>query len=337
MTSYGQVAVVVPTHQRRALALEAVRSVLAQSYADWRCIVVDNGSSDGTAEAIRAIRDERISVIDHAAPLRPGPARNLGLAAAQGAQWVAFLDSDDLWAPDKVELQLAALAALPGTGWSSTGWAHFKDYKVISARQFDPNPVPKTGPQRVEGERIFEKLHDDDEIPIATSSVIVSRELVNKTGDFDADMKFGSDWDYWLRLARESPMAYLDLPMVAFRTWEGQMTLSHPGFSETREEWSRNLAEAERRRLPRHRAIWEQSLAASQLLGGERLQAAKSYTRAAFFGHAPGQLAYALACLAYPAAATKRIEKIARTRSPLEQWRAAVEPWLSSYRADTTT
>ena len=113
------VAVVIPTYNRRDLVVQSVRSVLDQTYPDVRCLVVDNGSTDGTAEAVTGLGDPRVTLVPLEAPCGAAAARNAGLAAAGAARWVAFLDNDDLWAPTKVELQLGALAANPLARWSA--------------------------------------------------------------------------------------------------------------------------------------------------------------------------------------------------------------------------
>ena len=92
------VAVVIPTYNRRDLVVQAVQSVLGQSHRDLSCLVIDNGSTDGTAEALAAIKDPRLKVLSEGSPLGGPAARNVGIAAAKGAPWVAFLDSDDVWA-----------------------------------------------------------------------------------------------------------------------------------------------------------------------------------------------------------------------------------------------
>ena len=94
--SQGTVVVIIPTFNRRDVLLDAVRSVLAQSYSDLRCVVADNGSTDGTRAALASFQDDRLSVVAHEKPLGIGGARNFGLGADDGGEWVAFLDSDDL-------------------------------------------------------------------------------------------------------------------------------------------------------------------------------------------------------------------------------------------------
>ena len=101
MGEHGTVAVIIPTLNRRDLVVQAVTSVTEQSYADLICIVVDNGSTDGTAEAVTGFGDPRVSLVAFDAPVGAAAARNAGIGAAEGAPWVSFLDSDDLWPPPR--------------------------------------------------------------------------------------------------------------------------------------------------------------------------------------------------------------------------------------------
>ena len=99
--------VVIPTRNRRELLLSTLRSVLAQREVDVDVVVVDEGSDDGTADAVRLLGEPRARVVRHDTPKGLPAARNAGLAEAT-AEWIAFCDDDDLWAPDKLALQLAA-------------------------------------------------------------------------------------------------------------------------------------------------------------------------------------------------------------------------------------
>src|SRR5690349_1209363 len=105
--STRQVSVVIPTRNRRELLLRAVRSVLHQREVSLSVVVVDEASTDGSADAVRALGDPRVQVVRHASPRGVSQARNTGLQQVQ-SPWVAFLDDDDLWAPDKLSAQLEA-------------------------------------------------------------------------------------------------------------------------------------------------------------------------------------------------------------------------------------
>jgi teichuronic acid biosynthesis glycosyltransferase TuaG len=115
------VSIVMPNYNKGPFIREAIQSVVDQSHENWELIVVDNNSTDDSLETIRsyAAGDDRITALDHLSPGDPGAVRNTGLAQAKG-EFLAFLDSDDLWLPSKLERQLAFMheenAALCTTG-----------------------------------------------------------------------------------------------------------------------------------------------------------------------------------------------------------------------------
>ena len=113
------VSVIVPSRNRRRLLALALASVLDQRDVRLEVIVVDEGSADGTAAMVGSIADARVRLIRHDVPLGKSAARNRGIAEARG-EWIAFLDDDDLWAPDKLALQLEALR-LSNRHWAYTG------------------------------------------------------------------------------------------------------------------------------------------------------------------------------------------------------------------------
>jgi len=136
------VSVVIPTHDRGRVVVEAIESALAQTHPPLEVIVVDDGSTDDTAERVGRLRDARVRYLrrPHAGV---SAARNAGIAAATG-DLVAFLDSDDLWKPDKVEAEIAALARYPSAG------GVFSDLEKVDGATFVPSFMRRT--------RVFSRL-----------------------------------------------------------------------------------------------------------------------------------------------------------------------------------
>ncbi len=222
---YGTVAVVVPTYNRRDLVVGSVKSVIGQTYGNWCCLVVDNGSTDGTAEALASLGDPRLKVLVHERPLGAARARNAGIMAARGCPWVAFLDNDDLWAPSKLERQLSAMATTPVARWSATACVNIGlDLRAQSVNRLRRELPMSQGEVAVPSGQLLELLKEDNRIPAGGSSVLASLDLVMAVGAFNLDVPSCEDWDLWLRLAKESPLAYVDLPLVAYRMWEGQVS-----------------------------------------------------------------------------------------------------------------
>ncbi len=199
LTASGRVSVVIPTFDRRLMLPQALDSVIAQSRAPCEIIVVDDGSTDGTAEMMAAdyadvccLRQPRRGV---------STARNAGIQRAQG-EWVAFLDSDDAWKPNKLERQLAALAAHP-------------DQRLCHTDEIWVRGGVRVNPKRKHAKRggmIFEAC-----LPlccISPSSVMIHRTVFDAVGAFDENLPACEDYDLWLRICSRFPVLFLDEPLV---------------------------------------------------------------------------------------------------------------------------
>jgi glycosyltransferase involved in cell wall biosynthesis len=204
------VSVVLATRNQARWLRETLASVRAQTFRDWELLVADDGSTDGTADVVAAQGDERIVWL-------PGPhadraaARNRALAAAKG-RYVAFLDGDDCWHPDKLARQIAALDAAPDAALCYT-IARFVDAGGA--------PLPHRKPDDPPSGRIFPRLVRGNVIVLA--SVLARREHVGAAGGFDATLPvFGcEDWGLWLRLARRAPVIGLAEELTLYRRHAG--------------------------------------------------------------------------------------------------------------------
>ena len=187
------VSIVLPAFNRAGHLRSAMESVLAQSLTNWEMIVADDGSGPEAAEYLRGLGDPRIRVLWLPHRGNPSVARNAALGDARGT-YVAFLDSDDLWAPNKLEVQTAALRARGQCHWSFTNvdWIDAAGGLMSPREKF----VPHEG-------RIVEALLTFDAY-VALPTVLVERRLLDETGMFDEELRFGEDYDLWLRLAARS-------------------------------------------------------------------------------------------------------------------------------------
>jgi glycosyltransferase involved in cell wall biosynthesis len=186
------VSVILPTFDRTRFLRTAVESVYAQTYTDWEMIIADDGSGEETKTYLQSLAGPRVRTIwlQHCA--NPSRVRNAAIEAASG-RYLAFLDSDDVWAPTKLEKQIAALRDRAGSRWSYT-----------ACDQIDENgrPIPKKQSRtlvRPEG-WIFDQLLRLD-IGIAMPTVVAERNLVAEIGGFDEQQRFGEFHDLCLRLA----------------------------------------------------------------------------------------------------------------------------------------
>lgn len=197
------VSVVIPTYQRADLLEEAVRSVLSQTHRELEVLVEDDGSTDGSGTALASLGDGRVSYRRGENVGRPGPVRNRGVARARGSL-VAFLDSDDVWEPRKLEVQVAALERDPsllGVSCDAT-WLPPRA-RTLLALDADLRPS-------------FEELLVRN--VVLTSGAVVRREALRAVGGFDEDPGISvEDYDLWLRLLRHRDRALLVLREPLFR------------------------------------------------------------------------------------------------------------------------
>ena len=172
------ISVIVTTYERRALLARTLASVYAQTTADREVIVVDDGSTDGTAEFLRS---QPVSMIAMGHCGNPATTRNAGLARARG-QLIAFLDSDDTWEPTALEELTGALAGRPEAGFA---------YCAYTPPPFSFPAVPRFGD-------IFDQLLESDFL--VTGGVLMRRSVAVAVGPYDPACSPAEDWDYWLRL-----------------------------------------------------------------------------------------------------------------------------------------
>ena len=196
------VSVIIPTYNRADLVQQAVASVKAQTYRDFEIVVVDDGGTDGTYETLAAGRELR--VLRHPGRRGVAAARNLGAAAARG-EWLAFLDSDDLWLPDKLARQILWLEGSPELLICQTE----ETWVRRGVRVNKP-----AGHRKLAG-RIF--LPSLGRCMISPSAVMLHRRLLEDHGGFDATLPAAEDYDLWLRLTWRYEVGLVDEPLVIKR------------------------------------------------------------------------------------------------------------------------
>jgi hypothetical protein len=206
------VSVVVPTRNRSALLSMTLRSVLRQQDVDIEVIVVDEASTDDTPAVLAALGDARVRVIHHETPRGVSSARNRGAAHACG-EWLAFLDDDDLWAPDKLTQQLHAAQAV-GRDWAYAGSVNITDHcRIVYGR---PPLLP---------EEVMAALPRYNAIPGGGSNVVVRRTTWLQAGPFDTRLRNTEDWEMWIRLAKHGPPACVCSPLIGYRVHNSNSSL----------------------------------------------------------------------------------------------------------------
>lgn len=205
------VSVIIPTWNRWPRVGHAVDSALDQTSPPLEVLVIDDGSDDGTAEHLMDAHGgagERLRVLpssDGGETLGVSAARNRGIAEARG-DWLAFLDSDDLWHPDKLATQLAAIDAAAARG-DSPRLCHCDEIWVRHGRRV--NPRQRHGKA---GGWIYR--HCLPLCAISPSAVLIHRRVFERWGTFDESLPACEDYDLWLRLTIHYPVLFVDRPLV---------------------------------------------------------------------------------------------------------------------------
>lgn len=225
------ISVIIPTFNRRGLLKETVESVRGQTFRDFEVIVVNDGSDDGTAEWLDAQSDLR-----HLDQENSGIAtsRNNGAALADG-EWLAFLDHDDLWAPDKLEIQTEFIRTSPDVG-------------LVSAKHVRLGRKHPTTRNRhwIKGDLLVKAFSESF---IHTSSVLIRKDVFHHIGGFPAQYRFADEFDVWLKIAAAYPIAYVDDPLVFIRFHESNT--SHDRIGVRRDTYDILMKNYDPSRIPR--------------------------------------------------------------------------------------
>lgn len=205
------ISVIVPTFNRLSLLQETIQSVRAQSFRDFEIIVVDDGSTDGTLEWLRSQADLHVVSQPNQGI---ATSRNNGAARARG-MWLAFLDHDDLWAVDKLKIQVEYLRENPEIALVAAR-------HVRLASRFRDTKAPKW----IKGD-LFVKVYSESFIH--TSSVMIRKDVFEKIGGFPPQYRFADEFHVWLAIARDYPIAYVDRPLVFIRFYESNTSHNRVG------------------------------------------------------------------------------------------------------------
>jgi glycosyltransferase involved in cell wall biosynthesis len=225
-----EVSVIIPTCNRRRMLREAVSSVLAQTHAAGELIIVDDGSTDGTIEDLRCGELARVLsaapstcriVIERTPQRGPGAARNRGAALAT-AEYVAFLDSDDLWAPDKLRRQLAYMRMHPEYPLAQTQELWMRDGRRVNSGQRH---------QKRAGNIFEPSLHL---CLIRCSATMMRAALFREMGGFDEKMRACEDYDLWLRILARYRVGLLDELLVTRRAGHPDQLSARPALDRFR-------------------------------------------------------------------------------------------------------
>src|SRR5271165_900806 len=216
MSGRPLISVVIPTYNRAQQTIAAIESVLGQTYPNFEIIVVDDGSTDGSGEAILRFISQRTNDCHQMLFLRQpnqgaSVARNAGIAKARG-EYIAFLDSDDVWVPEKLEWQVQAFQQLK----NECGMC-FTDARLVNSSGLDVSSFQvhrRHYEQTIGIDRDAVKLLAEDFSGFWVSSLLVRTDLVRQVGGFSPDISFGEDRDLHFRLSLLTPVAYVNKQLI---------------------------------------------------------------------------------------------------------------------------
>jgi glycosyltransferase involved in cell wall biosynthesis len=210
-----KVSVIIPTYNRSADVQNAIRSVLCQTFTDFEVIVVDDGSSDDTGKILEATYGDRIRYFAQANQ-GVSAARNKGLAEARG-EWIALLDSDDLWEKEKLEWQFKALEQFGsrcGGCYTDTQFFNYPETRTMFQLSEESYRHAETMGINPDVLRLLLKPGGAGMV-ICTCTLLARADLVAKSGGFNPTLRFGEDSEFMFRLAMLTDFCYVNRPLVS--------------------------------------------------------------------------------------------------------------------------
>ena len=203
------VSIILPTYDRLKFLPATIESVRQQTFEDWELLIADDGSGPELHAYLTSLHDPpktKVLWLNHSG--NPPAVRNVALHEATG-DYVAFIDSDDVWLPQKLQLQVDSLRLHPRCHWSYTGFILIDEAgDPLSGTRAVSNPV-------IEGRLLDQLLRM--ELPIAPSSVLVRRSLLIKVGGFDPGLPVCGDYELWTRLAQDREIDHINQPLTHIR------------------------------------------------------------------------------------------------------------------------
>src|SRR5712692_10966910 len=213
-----KVSVIIPTHNRAELLRLAITSVLNQTFQDFEIVIIDDASKDHTREVIANFNDARIKVIHNQVSKGDAGARNIGVMNSN-CEYIAFLDDDDEWLPEKLKIQICLLDSSPAeVGGVCTG--HF------IVKRMNGGVLSTYSPEN--GDLSKKNF-------ITTSSIFLRRECFEMCGLFDESMPTSSDYDMWIRISQKFSFKTIEKPLVNYYIHENSLTFNYEKMTRGRE------------------------------------------------------------------------------------------------------
>jgi len=234
-----EVSVIIPTHNRAWVLKEAIDSVLAQDFKDFELIVIDDGSTDDTRQILDSYA--RDLIVLRQSNRGVSAARNVGIEAAAG-HLIAFLDSDDLWLPQKLSAQVNFFNSNPDAVINQTEEIWIRNGVRVN---------PKDRHHKFSG-MIFERSLAL--CLVSPSAVMIKRALFDQIGRFDEDLPACEDYDLWLRISCRYPVHLIETPLIIKRGGHADQLSKAPGLDKYRIQALEKILESGRLDADSYRA-----------------------------------------------------------------------------------
>jgi glycosyltransferase involved in cell wall biosynthesis len=233
-------SVIIPTFNRAEKVIRAIESVLSQTFKDYELIVIDDGSTDDTYDLIKGFPIQYHKIENSGV----SAARNFGVKLSQG-EWLAFLDSDDEWLPNKLELQARFIKE--------------NDYKVVHGEEIWMRRGKRVNPKlkhKKSGGDIFEASLEL--CLMSPSTIAIKRELFESYGGFREDFEVCEDYDLWLKITRTNEVGFIEQPIIIKHGGhEDQLSTKHKAMDLWRVKSMQQLLKSDSKR---NRENWKKRL-----------------------------------------------------------------------------
>ncbi|HEX4343304.1 MAG TPA: glycosyltransferase, partial [Verrucomicrobiae bacterium] len=244
-----RVSIIIPAFNAAGVIAETLESVRNQTFTDFEVLIIDDGSSDNTCIVAKSFcdADPRFRLIPCRHTGLP-TTRNTGIAQA-GGEWIAFLDADDIWLPEKIARQMELVAARPEVDFTFTNYHFWDGTRDLRTRSYSEGMSAK--------DEVLPRLIE--RCSYAISTVMVRSDLLQLVGLFDTTLPSCEDWDLWLRMAENGMLvAGIKEPLVRYRRWPGNMTKNRLVMAESKiAVLEKNLRQT---RHPELRPIYQHAL-----------------------------------------------------------------------------
>ena len=202
-----KVSAIVLTYNRAHMVKEAIDSILNQTFKDFELVIVDNYSSDNTESVVASYTDKRIRYFKNQNHGFMGVNRNFGIEKS-GGEYIAFLDDDDIWLPEKLEKQVGLLDSNRELGLI------YSDCYITDSNGNVTESTYFYGRKPVRGNAFDELLQYD---PVPMPAATIRKEVLDRVGVFNPKYKIALDYDLWLRIAEHYPIDFMEQPLAEYR------------------------------------------------------------------------------------------------------------------------